>query len=288
MSNIKPDDFRYTGDHAPEWDWFWELDAYIIGMWHDQPWIHTRSNSKVDLTLGSAVWDTRSFGRGLDVTGGPTEFEVVADHPDGDAWFNWGPGAFGAGPWTILMLVNFEAFAGANKYMNLISTSSSPGDHQAAFIYGFTVGNTEVEFFLFDMSTGDDPRPGSQIDVGSGADPLRQIVYSYSAGNWRGYLDAVPIFDLDKTFTITNEAGDGGFWWGGNNTTNSVAAAIPYGLYINAQLTQGQISQIYDDPYGIINPDSFTIGKSAAVVGTTPKGPLGHTFHGPFAGPIPA
>ena len=43
---------------------------------------------------------------------------------------------------------------------------------------------------------------------------------------------------------------------------------------------------LLEDPFGPYTLDDDIFGRVAAVGGATPKGPLGHPFHGPFAGPV--
>ncbi len=51
---------------------------------------------------------------------------------------------------------------------------------------------------------------------------------------------------------------------------------------------ESALQPLFRDPFGPFRPDFRTIGKAPVVAGARPQGPLGHPFHGPFAGPIAA
>ncbi len=73
--------------------------------------------------------------------------------------------------------------------------------------------------------------------------------------------------------------GDGADW---DFLSGHMAGAYAY----NWALPDTALLKISQDPFGPFRLDHRLIGKVPAVGGATPKGPFGHPFHGPFAGPI--
>ncbi len=68
----------------------------------------------------------------------------------------------------------------------------------------------------------------------------------------------------------------------GDDAAGDMSVFIAAGRAWNAD----EIRQWSADPFGPFRLDDKIFGRVAAVGGATPKGPLGHPFHGPFAGPV--
>ncbi len=59
-----------------------------------------------------------------------------------------------------------------------------------------------------------------------------------------------------------------------------------YAIILDKPLTENEVSSFTDEPWQLFRKSSFIGLPVAAVGGTTPKGPFGMPFHGPFGGPI--
>lgn len=104
---------------------------------------------------------------------------------------------------TIIIRLTFGDYTRNQDYILNKQKGVTPNDSDYALLYAYVGAN--IEFYASGYS-GDNPRTGSSILI-SGNNKYH-IVYTYSAGSWRGYRDGVQIFDQNKTFTLATSTGD--------------------------------------------------------------------------------
>ena len=89
-----------------------------------------------------------------------------------------------------------------NQFQKYIISRASDGDNDYSIIYGYA--SQSLEFYSGRYS-GTNPRTNSAIVIND--TNWHYITYSYSPGEWSGYLDGVRVFNNSATFTLTMTSG---------------------------------------------------------------------------------
>lgn len=165
-----------------------------------------------------------------------------------------------------------------------------------------TGGNEEDHFIMVGAVTADNPRmrlaTGGATTTHVGATNVEPVagdlvhtIWTYNGADIQLYLNAVDTQIItggsqtgtvdggtDTPMRIGNAAQAG--------ATNEWDAPIYKVAVYDVALSQSQATALFYDPYGPHRIVHRFVGKVAAVGGARPQGPLGHPFHGPFAGPV--
>ena len=271
---VKPGYFQ-IGQQAPEWDWVWDNSktcVFPLGLQGNSthalgavPIIGTLTNgaaSQIGRYGAQVAFDgndqhielgTIPLGHPLQMIGGGTIVALIRPI-QGDVFSrvcDKSSSGSGTGGYTIDVHTDGDVFTEIDGATGLNPTSP------------LTFG----EWVLLTVTTG-----AATADVTCYFDDVLQALDTQTA--------KVPV-----DTAVGMRIGD----W--NTTTErSFNGDMSYLMFLPGYIiNQAQVSQISNDWFGFMRTDFRTVVVKAPVVGgTTPKGPFGHPFYGPFAGPVTA
>ncbi len=268
MPIVKPGLWNVQRDLvAPEWRWAWDDAKVILPLWEGGGVPrHLTKGIANDITLvGTAGWEPNRHGIGIDSGNGAT----------GAIVFGTDISFAAAEPYTLAFFLALNE----DSTDDVIPAVYRSDTNSYWFIRRGTGVASPTQIWY--RHNGSDL---TQTGFALPADEWHAPVFTWDGATVRGYLDGEERHSLSISTGVDWTIPELCRNWG----TSAEFVAGDFGTFIASgrAWTAAEVRQWSYDPFGPFRLNDEIFGRVAAVGGATPKGSLGHPFHGPFAGPV--
>ena len=272
ITKAKPSPWNIAqGLTSPQWEFVWRDAKAIMPLW-------ANGGDPRDITGNLATVTLDDQGDGVFPVWQPNNYGTGVNFPGGDAS-------------NMLRFDGNDITFGSTEHYTLAWYMMAEDHANTGNNYIFRAdGGT---FFLIRRGSGDTGR--LRVLHNSTAAPLESAIFM-NPGEWHALVlqwDGANVrlwsngINYDTTAITTSIAWNlGSLMANVDATGDDTAGDMSVFIAAGRAWTTDEVMEWSHDPLGFLEIDDEIFGRVAAVGGATPKGPLGHPFHGPFAGPV--